>query len=59
MTPKQALRNAEDGARYNLVDVGTINYPLVALAFLQAHYRISSSSRWEVSSRTWVPACGW
>jgi hypothetical protein len=36
---KQAARIASDGARYNLVNVGTINFPLLALAYLQPHYR--------------------
>ena len=38
-----AIRQAEgigrDGARYNLVNVGAINFPLLALALFQPHYR--------------------
>ena len=38
---KDALRRAADvqleGARHNLLDIGTLNNPLLALAFLQAH----------------------
>jgi hypothetical protein len=38
-----ALRRAADlqnaGARYNLLDIGTLNNPLLALAFLQDLYR--------------------
>jgi hypothetical protein len=36
---KQAARIANDGARYNLVNVGAINVPLVAVALFQPHYR--------------------
>ena len=40
---KSALRRAADlqsaGARYNLLDIGTLNNPLLALAFLQDSYR--------------------
>jgi hypothetical protein len=36
---KQAARIASDGSRYNLVNVGAINYPLLALAFVQPYYR--------------------
>jgi hypothetical protein len=36
---RQAARIARDGARYNLVNVGAINYPLLALALFQPHYR--------------------
>jgi len=36
---QQAVRIADEGARYNLVNVGTVNFPLIALAFFQAHYR--------------------
>jgi hypothetical protein len=36
---EQAARITSEGARYNLVDVGTVNYPLVAMAFLQREYR--------------------
>jgi hypothetical protein len=36
---EQAQRIASDGARYNLVDIGTINYPLIAMAFFQPIYR--------------------
>lgn len=36
---KQAVRIGSDGARYNLANVGTINFPLVAIAMLQPSYR--------------------
>jgi hypothetical protein len=36
---RQAARIASDGARYNLVDIGSINFPLLALALFQPHYR--------------------
>jgi hypothetical protein len=36
---RQASRIASDGARYNLVNVGSINFPLLALALLQPDYR--------------------
>ena len=35
----QAARIGRDGARYNLVNVGAINFPLLALALFQPHYR--------------------
>ncbi len=41
--PKSALRRAAEitqaSARYNLVDIGSLNNPLLALAFLQPDYR--------------------
>ena len=41
--PANALRRAAEiaqvGARHNLLDVGTINHPLLALAMLQPEYR--------------------
>jgi len=41
--PDSALRRAEEiaraSARYNLVDIGTLNEPLRVVAFLQAEYR--------------------
>jgi hypothetical protein len=41
--PRNAIRRAaeiaEAGSRHNLVDVGNINNPLIALAFLQPDYR--------------------
>ena len=41
--PSDALRRASDiarvGTQYNLLDVGTINHPLLALAMLQPAYR--------------------
>lgn len=41
--PRDALRRASEiaraGSAYNLVDVGTVNQPLLATAFLQAGYR--------------------
>jgi hypothetical protein len=41
--PRDAVRRASDiaraGARHNLIDVGTINNPLLAIAFLQPEYR--------------------
>ncbi len=36
---RQAARIASDGARYNLFNVGSINFPLLALALFQPHYR--------------------
>ena len=36
---KQAVRIHSDGARYNLVNVGAVNFPLVAVALLQPSYR--------------------
>ena len=36
---QQAARIANDGARYNLANVGSINFPLVAMALFQPHYR--------------------
>ena len=36
---RQAARIGRDGARYNLVNVGSINFPLFALALFQPHYR--------------------
>jgi hypothetical protein len=36
---KQASRIASEGARHNLFNVGTINFPLLGLALLQPHYR--------------------
>jgi len=40
---KDALRRVADiqsaSARYNLLDIGTINHPLLAMAFLQDYYR--------------------
>jgi hypothetical protein len=36
---RQARRIGNDGARYNLFNIGSINYPLLALALIQAHYR--------------------
>ena len=36
---QQAARIANDGARYNLVNVGAINVPLVAMALFQPYYR--------------------
>jgi hypothetical protein len=35
----QAQRLAAESARYNLEDIGTLNNPLFAMAFLQARYR--------------------
>ena len=35
----RARRLAEEGARYNLLDIGTLNNPVVAMAFLQPVYR--------------------
>jgi hypothetical protein len=35
----QAARIAADGARHNIVNVGTINYPLQAMIVLQPRYR--------------------
>jgi hypothetical protein len=35
----RARRLAEEGARHNLLDVGTINNPVLAMAFLQPEYR--------------------
>ena len=41
--PRDALRRASDiarvGAAYNLLDIGTINHPLLAIAMLQRDYR--------------------
>ena len=34
-----ARRIAEEGARYNLVEIGTVNQPLLGLAFLQKRYQ--------------------
>lgn len=34
-----ARRIAEEGARYNLVKIGTVNQPLLGLAFLQKRYQ--------------------
>jgi hypothetical protein len=42
---KQAARITSDGSRHNLLDVGTINYPLSVIAFLQPRY----SDRFEFS----------
>ena len=36
---KQAESIAADGARYNLANVGTVNYPLIAIALFQPRYR--------------------
>jgi hypothetical protein len=40
---KDALRRASDvqaaGAKYNLIDIGTLNNPLLAMAFLQNNYQ--------------------
>lgn len=30
---------AEEGARYNILDIGTVNNPVLAMVFLQANYR--------------------
>lgn len=41
-TPNATLRAralAQEGARYNLLDIGTLNNPVLALAFLQPNYR--------------------
>ena len=41
--PRDAVRRASDiarvGAAYNLLDIGTINHPLLAIAMLQPDYR--------------------
>lgn len=41
--PRDAMRRASDitrvGAKYNLLEIGTINHPLIAIAFLQPEYR--------------------
>ena len=36
---RRAAEIAQAGARHNLLDVGTINNPLLAIAMLQPHYR--------------------
>lgn len=41
-TPNATLRAralAQEGARYNLLDIGTLNNPVLAMAFLQPNYR--------------------
>lgn len=43
---KQAIKIGSDSARYNLVNVGTINFPLTAIALLQPSYR----DRFELSA---------
>jgi hypothetical protein len=35
----RARRLADEGARYNLLDIGTLNNPVVAMVFLQPNYR--------------------
>jgi len=35
----RARRLAEEGARYNLLDIGTLNNPVLAMVFLQRNYR--------------------
>ena len=36
---RQAARIHNDGARFNLFNIGSINYPLLAIALVQPHYR--------------------
>jgi len=36
---ERATAIAAEGTRYNLMDIGTLNNPLLALTFLQAEYR--------------------
>jgi hypothetical protein len=36
---KRARALAQEGARHNLLDIGTVNNPLLTMAFLQANYR--------------------
>lgn len=36
---RQAARIHNDGARFNLLNIGSINYPLLAIALVQPHYR--------------------
>jgi len=36
---KRARALAQEGARHNLLDIGTVNNPLLTLAFLQGNYR--------------------
>ena len=36
---RRARALAEEGARYNLLDIGTLNNPVVAMAFVQPAYR--------------------
>jgi hypothetical protein len=36
---QRARALAEEGARYNLLDIGTLNNPVLAMVFLQANYR--------------------
>ena len=38
-TLRRADEIAAEGARYNLLDIGTLNNPLMAIAFLQPEYR--------------------
>jgi hypothetical protein len=37
--PLRARALAEEGARYNLLDIGTLNNPVLAMVFLQRNYR--------------------
>ena len=37
--PLRARALAEEGARYNLLDIGTLNNPVLAMVFLQPNYR--------------------
>ena len=59
--PRDALRRASDiarvGAAYNLLDIGTINHPLLAIAMLQLDYRTHFRSTWRGWRRTWGLAC--
>jgi hypothetical protein len=51
--PADALRRADaiarESARYNLADIGTLNNPLLSLAFLQAAYQ--PRFRWTMAGR--------
>ena len=43
----RARQLAQEGARYNLLDIGTLNNPVLTMAFLQPEYR--ARFRWNLS----------
>ena len=59
--PKDAVRRASDiarvGAGYNLLDIGTINHPLLAIAMSSPPTAPTSASTWPGWKRTWGLAC--
>ena len=59
--PRDALRRAAEiaqvGTRHNLLDVGTINHPLLAIALLQPTYRTHFRFNLAGWRRTWGRGC--